>query len=94
MASPARQLRTCTYGSPIGTLTLASDGAALDGLWMEGQKYFGGSAPAEMTPVSSGDDPVLARAASWLDAYFGGERPSIDALPLAPAGSAFRQKSV
>ena len=26
--------------SPLGTLTLAADGDALTGLWMEGQKYF------------------------------------------------------
>ena len=29
------------YQSPIGRLTLASDGTNLIGLWMEGQKYYG-----------------------------------------------------
>lgn len=29
-----------TLSSPLGTLTLASDGTALTGLWLEGQKYF------------------------------------------------------
>lgn len=28
---------------PIGPLLLASDGRQLAGLWMEGQKHFGGS---------------------------------------------------
>ena len=28
------------YDSPVGRLTLASDGLNLAGLWMEGQKYF------------------------------------------------------
>ena len=29
-----------TLPSPVGTLTLAADGTALTGLWLEGQKYF------------------------------------------------------
>ena len=31
------------YDSPVGRLLLGSDGTALTGLWMEGQKYFGGT---------------------------------------------------
>ena len=30
------------YRSPLGNLTLLSDGERLTGLWLEGQKYFGG----------------------------------------------------
>ena len=30
----------CRYPSPLGPILLASDGAALTGLWFEGQKYF------------------------------------------------------
>ena len=37
------------YDSPVGKLTLAADGAALNGLWIEGQKYFGDTIPEEMT---------------------------------------------
>ena len=29
--------------SPLGMLTLGSDGEHLIGLWLEGQKYFGGA---------------------------------------------------
>ena len=29
------------YKSPLGGITLASDGTALTGLWFDGQKYFG-----------------------------------------------------
>ena len=29
------------YESPLGGITLASDGTALTGLWIDGQKYFG-----------------------------------------------------
>ena len=31
--------------SPVGLLTLASDGRAVTGLWLEGQKYFGAGLP-------------------------------------------------
>ena len=38
-----------TYRSPVGILTLASDGEALAGLWISGQKYYGGSLSGKMT---------------------------------------------
>ena len=31
-----------TYRSPVGILTLASDGEALAGVWISGQKHHGG----------------------------------------------------
>ena len=37
---------TCRF--PVGTITLASDGTALAGLWLENQKYFGGTLNGEM----------------------------------------------
>ena len=80
--------RSATYASPVGEITLCSDGDALRGLWIEGQKYHGGTIPEAMEP---GDAPVLAAAKEWLDAYFAGERPAIADLPLAPIGSEFRQ---
>ncbi len=33
------------YNSPFGGITLASDGSALNGLWFDGQKYFGETLP-------------------------------------------------
>ena len=77
------------YASPLGTLTLASDGENLTGLWIAGQKYFAQGMP-EDAPVQD-DLPVFALARGWLDRYFAGERPAISELPLAPQGSAFRQ---
>ena len=32
---------TDTYQSPLGGITLSSDGECLTGLWFDGQKYFG-----------------------------------------------------
>ena len=77
------------YASPLGTLTLASDGENLTGLWMAGQKYFAAGIPTNL-PVCD-DLPVFLQARDWLDRYFSGERPLPGELPLAPQGSAFRQ---
>lgn len=77
------------YASPLGTLTLASDGTAVCGLWLAGQKYHGGSVPA---PMERDDDAAgFAELRAWLDAYFAGKRPSPASVPLAPIGSEFRQ---
>ena len=79
-----------SYQSPIGRLTLASDGEALIGLWLENQKYFAATVREEM--ADEHDLPVLAAAQDWLDRYFAGEKPAIGLLPLAPGGGAFRQE--
>ena len=34
------------YDSPFGGITLASDGETLNGLWFDGQKYFGDTLPS------------------------------------------------
>ena len=35
------------YTSPLGAITLASNGEALTGLWFDGQKYFGANLSKE-----------------------------------------------
>jgi len=81
-----------TYPSPVGMLTLACDGEGsnLVGLWMEGQKYHGGTVPEEMSEKD--DMPVFGAAKKWLDRYFAGEKPAVSQLPLAPIGGKFRQE--
>lgn len=80
---------TTTYSSPVGVLTLASDGKALCGLWLDGQKYHGASVPEPLEP----NDKALpfAQCKTWLDAYFAGKNPTPKNLPLNPIGSEFRQ---
>lgn len=63
-------IRRCA--SPLGGITLASDGAALTGLWFDGQRFFGrglAETPEERAL------PVFDEAARWLDAYFSGREP-------------------
>jgi methylated-DNA-[protein]-cysteine S-methyltransferase len=77
--------------SPIGTITLACDGDGKNrvGLWMEGQKYHGGTIPEAM--MENDDIPVFTAAKKWLDRYFSGKKPAVSELPLAPIGGEFRQ---
>jgi len=60
------------YHSPLGEMTLASDGRALTGLRFDGQKYFGttvGEINEEIKPA------VFDETKRWLDIYFKGEEP-------------------
>lgn len=77
------------YQSPVGLLTIAADGSAVTGLWMAGQKYFGSTLKEDCVPCP--EHPLLQSACLWLDSYFKGKQPSCGELPLAPAGSKFRQ---
>jgi len=80
-----------THPSPIGLITLASDGTGtnLVGLWLEGQKYHGDTIPEAMTEKDN--LPIFDAAKHWLDRYFASEKPAISELPLSPIGGAFRQ---
>ena len=79
----------CTHTSPLGEITLVSEGEQITLLKLEGHRYFA-EAVSDGVEAEAGL-PILAHAAQWLDAYFGGKKPAIAALPLAPAGSTFRQ---
>lgn len=76
-----------TMNSPVGEITLASDGEALVGLWLEGQRYFA-STLGETEQRS--DLPIFAEVRAWLARYFQGEDPGTPPA-LAMRGSAFRQ---
>mgnify|MGYP000340918074 FL=1 len=61
-----------TIDSPVGSVTVASDGEAIVGLWLEGQKHFEATLEAaEDHP----DLPVLVEARAWLERYFAGDDP-------------------
>ena len=73
-----------TYPSPLGELTLTSDGQALTGLYL----------PVQNKTEKERNDhlPVFQQTKLWLDEYFRGNIPNPKVLPLSPAGSPFQQQ--
>lgn len=82
------RFKSC-YDSPLGTLTLASDGEALTGLWFADQKHYAAGLSED---AEAKDLPVFSETKVWLDAYF--EDKKQKPLPLIRlCGSEF-QKAV
>jgi methylated-DNA-[protein]-cysteine S-methyltransferase len=73
--------------SPVGMLTVSSDGQNVSGLWLEGQKYFEATLGND---VMEQNLPVFAAVEKWLEAYFSGTEPGF-MPPLRPRGSPFQQ---
>lgn len=76
-----------SYQSPLGPLTMASDGNALIGLWFEGQRYY---AQHLQPHAQEAELPIFDQTSRWLDTYFRGERPAFTP-PLKVTGSVFRR---
>jgi methylated-DNA-[protein]-cysteine S-methyltransferase len=74
--------------SPVGPLTLASDGRALTWVEFENPKW-----PARARDTWVRDDALafFARARTQLEEYFAGARTAFD-LALAPSGTPFQMK--
>ncbi len=77
------------YSSPLGSMTLASDGTALTGLWFNGQKYFADTLKEVQT--LNPNLPVFDLTRQWLDIYFSGKEPTFTP-PLLLQGSPFRKQ--
>ena len=80
-------LYTSHYASPLGGMTLVSDGTALVGLYFDGQKYATEGLDVTRTQKNL---PVFEEARRWLDVYFSGRKPDFTP-PTTPAGTAFQQ---
>ena len=63
---------TYHYTSPIGGITVASNGESLTGLWFDGQKYFASTLSQRHMEKQL---PVFDRTCEWLDLYFSGKSP-------------------
>ena len=72
--------------SPVGRITLTSDGEALTGLAFEEERH-----PRDRTGAIEEADAVLIDAERQLQEYFGKWRRSFD-LPLQPAGTEFQRE--
>ncbi len=62
---------TAHYDSPLGGMTLKSDGEFLVGVCFDGEK----NAPPPAAERDGSDIAVLSETARWLDLYFCGEIP-------------------
>jgi len=78
------------YTSPLGEMTLASDGIALTGLWFDGQRYaldaHDRPTAADAATASAGDADrldIFVQTRRWLAIYFSGTAPSFTP-PLNP----------
>lgn len=77
-----------TYKSPLGELTLVSNGMALTSIWFESQKPL---LQILQSPYEECNLPVFDDTKRWLDIYFEGKEP--DFTPkLCPEGTEFRQQ--
>lgn len=75
------------YHSPLGGITLSSNGSELTGLWFDGQKYFGSTLPKNYQEQNL---PVFEETCKWLDLYFGGKAPDFTP-PLKMETTPFRK---
>ena len=78
---------TYRYISPLGSITLASDGEALTGLWFDGQKYFPHNLISESTEAELS---VFVQTCKWLDIYLSGKEPGFTP-PISLQTTPFRQ---
>ena len=77
---------TYPYSSPLGPMTMASDGTALTGLWFDDQRHFAVSLSPEHVQKML---PVFTQTGMWLDAYFRKETPP-EPPPIVLRGTAFQ----
>lgn len=76
------------YESPLGGITLASDGESLTGLWFDGQKYYAATLQENHKEMPL---PVFSEADYWLDTYFNGEVPDFTPTLHVQTTSSFRK---
>ena len=60
------------YSSPLGGITIASNGIEITGLWFDGQKYFADTLSKVHEEKAL---PVFDETKKWLDIYFNGTPP-------------------
>lgn len=77
------QMISTIHESPVGPLTLHSNGAALTGLEFENPRYG-------LRPSPVGNDRILDATRRQLDQYFAGKLRVFE-LPLTPQGTPFQQ---
>ena len=74
--------------SPLGDITLRSDGEALTGLWFADDKHYGAK---DIAGAALADLDVFTQAEEWLAEYFAGREPKVS-VPLKLQGSEFQMQ--
>ena len=75
------------YESPLGGITLGSDGTSIIGLWFDGQMHFADVLSPEHEEKLT---PVFKDTCRWLDIYFSGSEPGFTP-PLVMRATPFRK---
>ena len=77
-----------TITSPLGTITLTSDGKNLTGLFIENQKYF----LQGFHNLEQKDNlDIFRKTKKWLTSYFEGTKPNVKELRLLAKGTKFQE---
>ena len=74
--------------SPLGEVTLRSDGEALTGLWFANDKHYGAK---DIAGAALAYLDVFTQAEAWLAEYFAGREPKVS-VPLKLQGSEFQMQ--
>lgn len=74
--------------SPLGEITLRSDGEALTGLWFADDKHYGAK---DIVGAALADLELFTQAEAWLAEYFAGREPKVS-VPLKLQGSEFQMQ--
>ena len=77
----------CQFPSPMGNMTMTSDGDSITGLWFDGQKYTNNTI---CQTLENKVLPVFDKTIQWLVQYFSGHQPDFD-LPVCINTTPFRK---
>lgn len=80
---------TAHYDSPLGGITIASNGQMLVGLWFDGQRCFGST--LDVPHEDHATLPIFDETRRWLDIYFSGREPDF-IPPISLRGTDFQQR--
>lgn len=78
------------YQSPLGGITMSSNGQALTALWFDCQKQNSCSLEKEEKNLVNTTDHVLKETEKWLDNYFSGIEPNF-IPPILFHGTEFQE---
>lgn len=77
------------YSSPIGRITVASDGDAIVGLWFDQQKHY--ASVLDSNKYQQDNLHLFKTVFNWLDIYFSGNQPNFSPK-INMRGSCFQRR--